>query len=125
MLDLETRRAGSWQRDLRVYITGDTLDVPRLNEVSERFPDVDVMVTHLGGTKVLGVLVTMDGRQGTDLVERVRPRTVVPVHYDDYGVFRSPLADFVDEMSSRGHAARLRTVGRGQTVDLFPSSHLG
>jgi len=125
VLDLETRRAGSWQRDLRVYITGDTLDVPRLNEVSERFPDVDVMVTHLGGTKVLGVLVTMDGRQGTDLVERVRPRTVVPVHYDDYGVFRSPLADFVDEMSSRGHAARLRTVGRGQTVDLFPSSHLG
>ena len=127
VLDLETHdpHDGGWRRDRRVYVTGDTLDVPRLQEVAQRFPDIDVMVTHLGGTRVLGVLVTMDGRQGTDLVERVRPRTVVPVHYDDYGVFRSPLADFVAEMTRRGHAARLRTVGRGDTVDLFPTAHPG
>ena len=130
VLDLETRAANSagepsWRRDLRVYITGDTLDVPGLRAVVERFPDVDVMVTHLGGTRVLGVLVTMDARQGTSLVERIRPRTVVPVHYDDYGVFTSPLADFVAEMTRRGHAARLRTVGRGDTVDLFPTPHPG
>ena len=99
--------------------------MPRLREVTERFPDVDVMVTHLGGTRVLGVLVTMDAQQGTDLVERIRPRTVVPVHYDDYGVFTSPLRDFVAELTRRGHAARLRTVGRGDTVDLFPTPHPG
>jgi L-ascorbate metabolism protein UlaG (beta-lactamase superfamily) len=125
VLDLETRDGDEWRRDLRVYITGDTLDVPGLRAVAERFPDVDVMVTHLGGTRVLGVLVTMDGRQGTSLVERIRPRTVVPVHYDDYGVFTSPLGDFVAEMTRRGHAARLRTVGRGDTVDLFPTPHPG
>ena len=121
VLDLETYAIEGWRRDLRVYVTGDTLDVPRLHEVTERFPDVDVLVAHLGGTRVLGVLVTMDGRQGTDLVERVRPRAVVPIHYDDYGVFRSPLSDFVGEMGRRGHAALLRTVGRGETVDLFPA----
>ena len=121
ILDLEN--AGG--QVLRVYVTGDTLDVPRLGEVTERFPDIDVMVTHLGGTKVLGVLVTMDGRQGTSLVERIRPRAVVPVHYDDYGVFRSPLSDFVGEMTRRGHSGLLRTVGRGETVDLFPTRHAG
>ena len=125
IVDLETRVAGAWRRDLRVYVTGDTLNVPRLREVVERFPDVDVLVAHLGGTRVLGVLVTMDGRQGTDLVERVRPRSVVPVHYDDYGVFKSPLADFVGEMTRRGHAALLRTVGRGDTIDLLPAAHPG
>ncbi|MDT7579626.1 MAG: hypothetical protein QOK35_890 [Pseudonocardiales bacterium] len=130
VLDLETRPQESgttdgWRRELRIYITGDTLNVPRLAEVTERFPDVDVLVAHLGGTKVLGVLVTMDGRQGTDLVERVRPHSVVPIHYDDYGVFRSPLADFVGEMTRRGHAPRLRTVGRGDTVDLFSAPHPG
>ena len=119
------RSGDGWRRDLRVYVTGDTLNVPRLSEVTERFPDVDVMVAHLGGTKVLGVLVTMDDRQGTDLVERVRPGTVVPVHYDDYGVFASPLSNFVAEMGRRGHAALLKTVGRGQTVDLFPTRHPG
>ena len=121
--DLERRDGAGWRRALRVYITGDTLNVPRLREVTERFPDVDVMLTHLGGTRVLGLLVTMDGRQGTDLVDRVRPRAVVPIHYGDYGVFKSPLADFVDEMGRRGHAALLRSVGRGRTVDLFPDPH--
>jgi L-ascorbate metabolism protein UlaG (beta-lactamase superfamily) len=127
VLDLEQADpAGSgWRRALRVYITGDTLRVPVLRSVAERFPDVDVMVTHLGGTKVLGVLVTMDGRQGTDLVEMIRPGSVVPVHYDDYTVFRSPLRDFVAEMQRRGHAPLLRTVTRGATVDLFPSHDPG
>ena len=129
ILDLETRSAQTdddgYRRTLRVYVTGDTLDVPRLREVSERFSGIDVMVTHLGGTRVLGLLVTMDGRQGTDLVERIGPRAVVPVHYDDYGVFKSPLADFVAEMTRRGHAALLRTVGRGDTVDLLPPSQPG
>jgi L-ascorbate metabolism protein UlaG (beta-lactamase superfamily) len=125
VLDLETRSGDGWRRDLRVYITGDTLNVPRLSEVTERFPDVDVMVAHLGGTKVLGVLVTMDDRQGTDLVERVRPRRVVPVHYDDYGVFTSSLSDFVDEMGRRGHAALVQTVGRGGTVELFSAAGSG
>ena len=44
VLDLETRDGDGWRRDLRAYITGDTLNVPRLREVTERFPDVDVMV---------------------------------------------------------------------------------
>jgi L-ascorbate metabolism protein UlaG (beta-lactamase superfamily) len=119
ILDLE--RGG--ERLLRAYVTGDTLRVPELREVRERFPDIDVMITHLGGTKVLGVLVTMDGRQGTDLVELIEPATVVPVHYDDYGVFRSPLVDFVAEMRRRGHDGRLRPVVRGDTVELTAFPH--
>jgi L-ascorbate metabolism protein UlaG (beta-lactamase superfamily) len=114
VIDLE--RGG--ERVLRAYVTGDTLCVPELRQVSERFPDIDVMITHLGGTKVLGVLVTMDGRQGTDLVELIEPAAVVPIHYDDYTVFRSPLEDFVAEMRRRGHGGRLRQVARGATVGL-------
>jgi hypothetical protein len=67
----------------------------------------------------------MDGRQGTDLVEMIRPGSVVPVHYDDYTVFRSPLRDVVAEMQHRGHAPLLRSVTRGATVDLFPSHDPG
>jgi L-ascorbate metabolism protein UlaG (beta-lactamase superfamily) len=110
-------------RVLRAYVTGDTLRVPELRAIRERFPDIDVMITHLGGTRVLGVLVTMDGRQGTDLVELIEPATVVPVHYDDYRVFRSPLEHFVAEMRRRGHDDRLRTVVRGDTVELAPRPH--
>jgi hypothetical protein len=69
---------------------------------------------------VLGVLVTMDGRQGGDLVELIGPGAVVPVHYDDYGVFRSPLSAFVAEMRGRGLHGLVRTVHHGDTVELRP-----
>jgi hypothetical protein len=55
---------------------------------------LDVLVVHLGGTRVAGLLVTMDGKQGADLVELFGPQSVIPVHYDDYTVFRSPLSEF-------------------------------
>ncbi|HXV92216.1 MAG TPA: MBL fold metallo-hydrolase [Pseudonocardia sp.] len=121
VLELDRGGPGAWQRVLRVYVTGDTLCRSHLRAVRERCGEIDVMIAHLGGTKVLGVLVTMDAVQGTDLVELIGPHVVVPVHYDDYGVFSSPLEDFVAEMGRRGHGERLRTVARGGTTGLAPS----
>ena len=69
MIDLE--RDGP--REFRLYVTGDTLNRPMLAEIPERYPDIDAMLIHLGGTRVAGILLTMDARQGADLVELVRP----------------------------------------------------
>lgn len=107
------------ERTARIYITGDTLDFPGLDAVRRRFDGIDAMVAHLGGTQVLGVLVTLDDRQGCDLVERLDPRSVVPVHHDDYGVFRSPLSAFLTEMRRRGLSGRVRTAAPGDTVPLL------
>jgi hypothetical protein len=38
------------------------------------------------------------------------------VHYDDYGVFRSPLGDFRAAVERRGLADRVTYVDRGDTV---------
>ncbi|HEX6446071.1 MAG TPA: MBL fold metallo-hydrolase [Streptosporangiales bacterium] len=102
----------------RLYVTGDTLYRPRLREIAERFPDLDGMLIHLGGTRILGVLVTMDAKQGADLVELVKPVTTMPIHYDDYTVFTSPLTDFVHEVRRRQLPSGVRHVARGQTVPL-------
>ncbi len=102
---------------LRVYVTGDTLLHDDLREVPRRHPELDLGLWHLGGTRVLGLLVTMDAQQGADLLEIVRPRTTVPVHFDDYGVFRSPLRDFLAEVDRRGLPG-VRPVARGETVAL-------
>lgn len=103
---------------LRLYLTGDTLFRRDLTAVTERFGRLDAMITHLGGTKVLGALVTMDGQQGADLVELLRPPVTVPVHYDDYTVFKSPLLDFLREVQHRELPGEIRTVRRGQTISL-------
>jgi L-ascorbate metabolism protein UlaG (beta-lactamase superfamily) len=104
---------------LRLYITGDTLFVDDLVEVPRRFPGVDVAVLHLGGTTLPGgLLVTMDAVQGADILELIAPRRAIPVHYDDYGVFKSPLSDFEAEVQRRGLADLVQVVRRGDTVDL-------
>jgi L-ascorbate metabolism protein UlaG (beta-lactamase superfamily) len=101
----------------RVYITGDTLMYDGVHEIAQRYPDLDLAVVHLGGTTLPGgLVVTMDGRQGSDLLEAVRPRRAVPVHFDDYTAMKSPLSDFTDEMERRGLGSMVHVVGRGETA---------
>ena len=116
---LELREGG--QEPFRVYVSGDTLCYPWLRDVADRCGPLDAMVIHLGGTRALGLLVTMDGDQGADLVELVRPGVTVPVHHDDYTVFRSPLEDFLAACRTRDVPTRVRPVRRGETVSLEPA----
>jgi L-ascorbate metabolism protein UlaG (beta-lactamase superfamily) len=113
---LELVRGG--EATWRGYISGDTLYRPFLGEVLERCGPLDVLIPHLGGTKVLGLTLTMDARQGADLVELLKPPVTVPVHFDDYDRFRSPLGDFLAEVGRRELPGELRPVGRGDTVSL-------
>src|SRR5215212_2143124 len=102
----------------RGYVTGDTLRRPWLAEVLERCGPLDVLIPHLGGTRALGVTVTMDGTQGADLVELLEPPVTVPIHYDDYDRFKSPLGEFVTEVQRRRLPGQLRTAVRGETISL-------
>ncbi|HEX5534475.1 MAG TPA: MBL fold metallo-hydrolase [Actinomycetales bacterium] len=106
------------RRLLRLYITGDTLYRPTLEEIPGRFPDVDAMLIHLGGTRILGALVTMDGRQGSRLMQLIRPDVAMPIHYDDYPVFRSPLADFLAATVRLNLRSRVQTLRHGETRPL-------
>ena len=103
----------------RIYLTGDTLMYDGVRQIARRCPDVHLAVVHLGGTRLPGgMIVTMDGEQGVELLETVMPRRAVPVHYDDYDVFTSPLSDFTTRVTERGLDDRVTVVERGQTIDL-------
>jgi L-ascorbate metabolism protein UlaG (beta-lactamase superfamily) len=106
----------------RIYVSGDTLTGDHLDEITARYPRIDAAVVHLGGTRVLLHTVTMDADQGVDLMRRIPAPTVVPVHHDDYRVFRSSLADFVHRAERAGFAGRVRPVIRGQTVSLLTTT---
>lgn len=102
---------------LRMYISGDTLIHDRLREIPRRFPDVDVALLHLGGTRVLGILVTMDADQGVEAMRIIDPKTAVPIHYNDYTVFKSSLEDFKRAASVAGFEDRVRYLAHGETYE--------
>ncbi|KAL5386745.1 hypothetical protein PMIN06_010537 [Paraphaeosphaeria minitans] len=90
-----------FENGYRIYISGDTLMIDELKEIPERYKgkNIDLMLIHLGGTTIPGpsmplLMVTMDAKQGVQLMQLINPDLTIPIHYDDYDVFMSPLSDF-------------------------------
>jgi len=98
---------------VRIYVSGDTLLHDRLHDIPRRYPDIHLGLFHLGGTRILGVLLTMDGEQGVEAVRLIDPDTAIPIHYDDYTVFKSPLEDFSRAASGAGLRSHIEYLDRG------------
>ncbi|MBA2535073.1 MAG: MBL fold metallo-hydrolase [Rubrobacter sp.] len=114
MLDFVDESGGT---RLRMYISGDTLIHNRLREIPHRFPDVDLALLHLGGTRVLGIMVTMDAQQGVEAMRIVDPRTAIPIHYNDYEAFESPLEDFKQAVNEVGLEDKVHYLAHGDTYE--------
>jgi L-ascorbate metabolism protein UlaG (beta-lactamase superfamily) len=108
----------------RMYITGDTLMVRDLQDIPRRFPEIDLMLLHLGGTRVAGVLVTMNAEQGIEAMRLMRPDVTIPVHYNDYDVFQEPLDEFVRAVERAGLADKVRYLEGGETYAFSPHEAL-
>ncbi len=105
----------------RLYITGDTLVYDDIALIPHRFPDIDLALLHLGGTRLLGLVkVTMDGRDGVQMMQIVAPRRAIPIHYNDYGAFKSPLSEFEQAVAAAGLQDMVSYLKHGDTY-LFES----
>jgi L-ascorbate metabolism protein UlaG (beta-lactamase superfamily) len=98
---------------LRLYISGDTIVFDDLQEIPRRYPEIDLALFHLGGTQIMGMLLTMDAEQGVEAMRIIDPREVIPIHYNDYEVFKSPLEDFEEAVTAAGLGDRVRYLSHG------------
>ncbi|OKL58967.1 hypothetical protein UA08_05505 [Talaromyces atroroseus] len=112
----QTESSSDFKVGYRIYISGDTLLVDELKEIPKRYAgqNIDLMLIHLGGTTVpspsllpMAVMVTMDAKQGLQLIQLIKPDLTIPIHYDDYDVFASPLEDFKAEIEKAGLTDRV------------------
>jgi L-ascorbate metabolism protein UlaG (beta-lactamase superfamily) len=117
---LDFRRDGD--QLYRLYITGDTMLVDSLEDIPRRYPDIDLGLIHTGGTTFLITVVTMTGEQGVKAVEITKPRTAIPIHYNDFSVFLSGLDDF----KAAAHASTANTefvyLAHGDTYTFKPNA---
>jgi L-ascorbate metabolism protein UlaG (beta-lactamase superfamily) len=108
----------------RLYISGDTLLHDRLHDIPRRYPEIDLGLFHVGGTTILGVLVTMSGERGVHAVEIIHPRVAIPIHFNDYSVFLSGLGAFRAAATGASHtlATRVHYLRHGDTYR-FSAEH--
>jgi L-ascorbate metabolism protein UlaG (beta-lactamase superfamily) len=72
-----------------LWISGDTVLYDGVREVADRL-QVDTALLHLGGVRfpITGPLrYTMTAREAVELCSLVRPRTVIPIHYEGWKHF--------------------------------------
>jgi L-ascorbate metabolism protein UlaG (beta-lactamase superfamily) len=101
----------------RMYISGDTLVYDDIHEIPKRYPEVDLALLHLGGTRVLGIKVTMDGKDGVRMLKLIAPHHAIPIHYNDYDVFKSPLSEFEQEVNAAGLQGKVTYLRHGQSYE--------
>jgi L-ascorbate metabolism protein UlaG (beta-lactamase superfamily) len=112
------------KRSYRMYISGDTVVYDGIREIPQRYPDVDLALLHLGGARILGSMtVTMDGKEGVRMLYIIAPKHAIPIHYDDYDVFKSPLSDFEKEVELAGLRGKITYLKHGEMYKFSPEKH--
>ncbi|WP_245549222.1 MBL fold metallo-hydrolase [Noviherbaspirillum massiliense] len=111
------------QTDYRMYISGDTLVYDDIHDIPKRYPDIDLALLHLGGTRILGVMkVTMDDKDGVKMLQIIAPHHAIPIHFNDYDVFKSPLSDFEKEVRRAELQSRITYLKHGESYQFQPKS---
>ncbi len=110
-------KAKSGRNLFRMYITGDTMVFDGIKGITKRFPNIDLELLHLGGTTVIGIMVTMDSKEGLEMFKIVNPSKAIPIHYNDYDVFKSPIEDFQKEIRDSGLEDRIAYLRHGETYN--------
>ncbi|UFS70162.1 MBL fold metallo-hydrolase [Geomonas sp. RF6] len=109
--------SGEGEPTFRLYISGDTLVGEHLMEIPHRYPKVNLGLFHLGGTRILGVLVTMDAEEGIKAIRIINADKNIPIHYNDYRVFKSSLEAFVIAVRVAGLEGKVLYLTHGDTYE--------
>jgi L-ascorbate metabolism protein UlaG (beta-lactamase superfamily) len=105
----------------RLYITGDTMLTDNLEDIPRRYPGIDLGLIHTGGTTFLVTVVTMTGEQAVKAVEITKPHTAIPIHYNDFSVFRSGLDDFKKAAQTSTTTTKFVYLAHGETHIFKPN----
>ena len=55
--------------------------------------------------------------RGVEALRIVRPKLAIPIHYDDYTVFKSPLEEFKREVDQAGLQDKVHYIARGESYE--------
>ncbi len=105
-----------------LWISGDTVLYDGVREVAQRL-EVDTAILHLGSVQfgVTGPLrYTLTANEAIELCGLIRPRTIVPIHYEGWSHFRQGHEEIERELASAPEEIRasVRWLPIGEPAEL-------
>ncbi|KAA8911259.1 hypothetical protein TRICI_003869 [Trichomonascus ciferrii] len=105
-----------------IYFTGDTVYIDELAKIPEQF-NVVAAVMNLGKATVNlpdGPLqVTMDGRQGAQLLRALKTDCLVPMHYESWHHFAQLGKELAKDFEQEGISDRVHWLTPGKSVKIL------
>lgn len=104
----------------RIYWTGDAVLSDETKSFVQQYGRIDLLLPHMGGVGGDGGLGlrTMDAEEALELVRRVDPKQVLPIHHTTFGHYREPIEALEQRVSEAGETARFRFVKLGEKTPL-------
>jgi L-ascorbate metabolism protein UlaG (beta-lactamase superfamily) len=103
-----------------LWVSGDTVLFDGVREVAGRL-SVDVALLHLGGVQfgfTGPVKYSMTAHEAVELLETLRPRAVVPVHYEGWSHFAEPESTMRRVLDTSTVADRIRWLTPGEPTEV-------
>jgi L-ascorbate metabolism protein UlaG (beta-lactamase superfamily) len=109
-------RAGTF----RIYWTGDAVLSDETKNFVQQYGRIDLLLPHMGGVGGDGGLGlrTMDAEEALELVRRVDPKQVMPIHHTTFAHYREPIEALEQRVSEAGETARFKFVKLGDKTPL-------
>lgn len=100
-----------------VYVSGDNASLSLVEQIADRFPDIDIAVLFAGAVRVPGIdgLLTLSATDAAEAARTLGASRVVGLHVEDWEHFTENAADFAAAFSGTG---LLVPTPRGETVQL-------
>lgn len=107
-------------RDMTVYFGGDSLLIPELREVRERFPSIQLALLAVNGLHAVGKQVVMNDEEAAELAGILRAEVAVPTHYAFRGSWFTDTFILSRHGTPQGFARAARTAAPDTKVRILP-----
>ena len=108
------------QKHGALYISGDTVWFHGLHEIGQRFK-IGTAILHIGGARfpILPHLrFTLNAKEAIRIFHALRPRTIIPIHYEGWKHFKETGADAEKVFEASEIKDHIHWLPLGQAVDV-------
>jgi L-ascorbate metabolism protein UlaG (beta-lactamase superfamily) len=108
------------QKHGALYISGDTVWFNGLNAIAQRFR-IGTAILHIGAARfpIMGPLrFTLNAREAVRIFHALKPRTVIPIHYEGWKHFKETGADAGRVFDASDVKDKIRWLPLGKPVDV-------
>lgn len=107
------------QQHGELWVTGDTVLYPELQEVPKRL-SIGTVLAHLGAVRFAYLTgpfrYSMDGREAAELLALVQPTTVIPVHYEGWSHFKQDRDEAEPQLAASAVGASVHWLDPGESA---------